>query len=384
MKLLQMIDSLRWGGTQKMQIILAKSIQPLNIDLTIVHLYQEANVHLVDELERYGARVIGFPFAHLYSPVQFVKLYNFIRKEKFDLIHAHLTYANILGSVIGWMTGTPAIASLRTADENHFNKLRTRFEKIVLEHISTRVMGNGYMVAATHQPKLRRVKIDVLPNSVELIPPLPEDERNKLRADIAGGDTSRPIILAVGRFAVSKGYPEMVEAFEIVKKEYPRAVLAIAGGGTQFDLVRRMVRERNLDDSVFLLGVRNDAMDLVSACDIYASASHFEGMPNSVMEAMAAGKPVAVTRVGDVPNIVVEGTGLVSPPHQPKELAKNIIRLLSDESLRRRLGENARSRIEKYYSPKPWVNDLMRLYSLVTPTAQPYIEKLPAKKLQEA
>ena len=114
---------------------------------------------------------------------------------------------------------------------------------------------------------------------------------------------------------------------------------------------------------VILLGVRNDVPRLLAAGDIFVSASHWEGLPVAVLEAMAVGLPVVATSVGDVPDVVVPGTGLIVPPHQPAALATTIRTLLDDPEQGRQLGMAGRAHVVRNYAIEAWADKLLKLYS---------------------
>ena len=224
MRIAQMLDTLRIGGAQKMQIFLTQSLQPLGIEVTVINLRNSANEAVVAELEGAGARVITFPFQRLFSPVSFLKLVRFLRKEKFDLLHVYLTYSNIIGSLAGWLSGAPVIASLRSANFNKENVpvIRIFLENIALKYFARRVTANGYSVAEFGKQRLGKTPIDVIVNSVDLIEPLPVLERNRLRQEITGS-AERQIILSAGRLVIQKGFLDLVEALHLIVSKYPDA-----------------------------------------------------------------------------------------------------------------------------------------------------------------
>ncbi len=377
MRVAQMIDSLNWGGAQKMQIFLVQSLRPLGIDLTVISFRQHSNSIVPAELEAAGARVVTFPFSRLFSPASFVQLVGFLRQERFDLVHAYLTYSNIIGPLAGRLSGTPVIASLRSAgvDPRYFRPRRTRLETFVLRHVAQKVTANGYAVADVGRKRLGDTHIDVIPNAVELIPPLSAERRQTLRAQLTG-DAGRPLILSVGRLALPKGFHDLLEAFANLHANFPSAALAIAGEGKLAEELQSLVIRLGLKGHVFMLGLRNDIPELLGAADFYVNSSHWEGMPVSVLEAMAAGLPVVATAVGDTPQVVAPGTGLLVPPANPQELSAAMSSLLASSELRRSLGMAAREHIQRNYSRDIWRKNLLTLYAQVVPDASEYLATL--------
>jgi len=376
MRIAQMIDSLNWGGAQKMQVFLAETLRPLGIDLTVISLRPTSNSTIPDLLKEAGAKVVIFPFMKLFTPGSFVELTRFLYQERFDLVHAHLTYSNIVGPLAGRLVGTPTIASLRSAgtDPRYFHPRRMRVEAFVLRHVATRVMGNGWEVARVGEQRSGR-SVDVLPNAIDPIPPIPAEERLVLRREILG-DPERLMVISVARLSLPKGFADLINAFDRVRRAHPQAALVIAGGGTLHEALKAQIEALGLQEHVYLLGVRNDVPHLLGAADVYVNSSHWEGLPVTVLEAMASGLPLVATTVGDTPNVVVPGTGLLVPPFQPQALADALCQLLGSAELRQQLGQAALAHIKNNYNRTAWRRNLLELYAKVTPRASEYLVKL--------
>lgn len=367
-KILQIIDLLQWGGAQKMQVFLAEQLNSHDVELTVVSLNASNGSPVPEYLRQRGARVVIFPFPKFLSIRSFFKLLDFVRREKFDLIHTHLTYANIFGTIIGRLTGTPVIASLRTAgyDPRYHRPGRQFIETVTVKYGANRIMANGHAVAELGRKRFAPREIDILVNAIDLPSPLADEERIALRRELVG-DPSRPIVISVGRLDLPKGFPDLIRSFAAVRQANPRAALVIAGDGPMSGELDALVRDLHLEGTVFLLGQRNDVPRLLEAGDLYVSSSHWEGLPVSILEAMASGLPVLATAVGDIPHVVIPETGMIIPPRQPKQMAERIIFLLSDLEKLEAMGVTARSHIQRNYSPGIWVHKLLNLYAGVCP-----------------
>jgi glycosyltransferase involved in cell wall biosynthesis len=153
------------------------------------------------------------------------------------------------------------------------------------------------------------------------------------------------VLLHVGRFAPQKNHLLLVEAFALAVKEYPAMKLWLVGDGPLKPAVEKIIVEIGLERKVLFLGIRDDVPRLLAASDLFVLSSDYEGVPLSVLEAMAAGKPVVATTVGGVPELVEDGvTGFLVPPRDPKVLAQGILRLAKDADLRQRMGKAAQER----------------------------------------
>jgi L-malate glycosyltransferase len=369
-KILQIIDLLQWGGAQKMQVFLAEQLSSHDVELTVASLNASNGSPVPEYLRQRGVRVVVFPFPKFLSLRSFWGLFNFIRREKFDLIHMHLTYANIFGTLIGRLTGTPVIASLRTAgyDPRYHRPLRQFIETVVVKYGAQRIMANGYAVAESGRKRFAPREIDVLVNAIDLPAPLSNRERRTLRSELTG-DPSRPIVISVGRLDLPKGFPDLIRSFVTVQRINPRAALVIAGDGPMDEELDALVKELHLEGTVFLLGQRNDVSRLLEAGDLYVSSSHWEGLPVSILEAMASGLPILATEVGDIPRLVVTEAGVLIPPHQPERMAEEIVSLLARPDALEKMGAAAREHIRQNYSPSMWVHKLLSLYASVYPPA---------------
>lgn len=378
MKIAQVLDTLYWGGAQKMQLFLVETLRPMGVDITVISLCDTTDSPVDVQLKELGARVVNFPFNQLFSPGSFRKLVQFVREEKFDLIHAYLTHSNIVGPLAGFLTGTPSIASLRNADfeRKGYTPQREFLETFSMRYLATRVMANGLVVADFARQRLKDKRpVDIIPNATDFIPIIPEAERLQIRREITG-DPNRPFVLSVGRLTAAKGFPDLFDAFVTVRERYPDAALVIAGGGSKEEELKRQVERLGLQKHVFLLGRRNDAPRLLASADTYVNSSHWEGTPVSVLEAMAAGLPIVATKVGESPYLLAEDSGLLVAPHQPQELAEALIALLASPEKRTQLGEAAYDRMRRYYSRETWRRSLLDLYAQITPKAKPYLAQV--------
>jgi glycosyltransferase involved in cell wall biosynthesis len=331
---------------------------------------------LVSQLEEAGVRIVDFPFPRLFSPISFIRLVKFLRQEKFDLVHAYLTYSNIVGSLAARLCGIPVVASLRNAefDQGRF-AIRTQIEGFALRHLAHRILANGNAVGLVARTRSGNTPVDIIVNAVDTIPSLLEDERNALRQELVG-DAQRPLILSVGRLTEAKGFFDLLNAFKIIHSAHAGAALVIAGGGGLRDELTVRMRELKIQNDVFLLGSRDDVHRLLAAADIYVSSSLWEGTPVSVLEAMSAGLPVVGTAVGEIPFLLDQDAGLLVPPNQPEQIAAAIISLLDSPEKRAGFGQAARTRIKENYGRKAWSRSILSLYAKFLPKANEYLAKL--------
>lgn len=377
MKIAQMIDWLILGGTQRMMINLIKKLHLLGMNITVISLRSSMETSIKQDLDALGVRLVIFPFPKLFSLRSFIDLLAFLRREKFDLIQANLTYSNIIGGLAGWLTGTPVIGSLRNVggDPRDVSVKRVLLDTFSLKYFCKRILANGFAVAEFARKRLGNVRIDVIPNAVSLISPLSSEMRKQLRTEIAL-DPERLIIFSAGRFDARKGFSVLLHAFALTHAEFPETILVLAGDGDLRKELQALIEELKIREHVVLLGFREDVQTLLASVDIYVNSSLSEGMAVSILEAMSAGLPVIATSVGDTPNVILPGMGILVSPGNSDELVAALERLLKFHELRSEMGAAARERILKNYSPESWLRKILKLYIDVTPKAETYLSNL--------
>jgi L-malate glycosyltransferase len=362
MRVLHVIDGLAYGGAEKLLVTFARQAQKQDVHMTVICLSDKRGTPVRVELESYGAMVVVLKSRKLFDLKTLREMFQIMRAGDFDVVQTHLTYANITGALIGRLAGLPVIATLHSIidDARHSHPLRARLEFWVMRYLDKRVITVGESVADTYSPILRR-ELDVIPNAVSIPDMVTSEERTNLRTELMG-DPKLLLCIAVGRLSPEKGYLDLLTAFDIVRKENPNARLVIAGDGVARSDIEAKIVELDLAGYVELLGLRSDVSYLLTVSDLYVNASLWEGLPLAHLEAMAAGLPLVVTAVGEIPRFVSEDTGLTAPPQSPTELSKAILSLLADPTRRAAMGKSARQFIIQNYSASVWFDKLTKLY----------------------
>ena len=182
--------------------------------------------------------------------------------------------------------------------------------------------------------------------------PASPEERGRLRAELAARWGAAPAGPWVGNLAAlvpHKDHDTLLAAALIVSKKRPDAVFLIAGEGPEEARLIAQIRRLILDGKAFILGQVPDPSSLLKSLDVLAHSSWGEGMGSVLLEASAAGLPIAATTAGGIPEVIEDGaTGLLCPPRDPEALARNILKLLEDKALAQRLGAAARRALPRW------------------------------------
>jgi glycosyltransferase involved in cell wall biosynthesis len=173
-------------------------------------------------------------------------------------------------------------------------------------------------------------------------------------------------LVYVGRLAQEKGLLETLQGLKLAHAQGAQARLAIAGSGPDEGRLQSLAQSLALGDDVAFIGPVFGAAKarLLASADVLVLASHGEGLPYAVLEGMAAGTAVIATRVGAMPDVIVDGVhGLFVPPHNPLAIARAIARLAADRRMLARMSEACRRRVAGSYSLERLAGDFCRLYS---------------------
>lgn len=168
-----------------------------------------------------------------------------------------------------------------------------------------------------------------------------------------------PVVLTVARLHKQKGHAFLLEASKLI----PGAIFVFAGDGPERNYLENYSKELNVQERVVFLGYRNDIPSLISECDIFVLPSLFEGLPLTILEAMAAGKPVVASDIPGVDEEVVNNvTGFLVPKENPEALALAINSLLSNPKMASEFGDAAKHRAQKEFSSEKMVESITDLY----------------------
>jgi glycosyltransferase involved in cell wall biosynthesis len=330
---------------------------------------------LLAEAEKAGFKVVRLKhMRHQLSlredPSALRELVEELRKDQFDIVHTHSAKAGVLGRLAAYRAGVPAIVHTFHGFPFHdFQFAPTRATYIAIErqlgHITDQFLAVGGAVAA--QAISLRIapteRIRTIASAIELniLPASPSNRAAARR--LMGVPESAQVVGTVGRLAPQKAPQDMVAAIESMGRS--NVLCVWVGDGPMRQEMTRLIERRGMSKNFLLLGERTDVAALLPGFDIFALASHYEGLPCSVVEAMTCGVPVVATAVNAVPEVVVPGrTGLLVPPGAPALLGRAIAYLLDHPAEGSRMSVAARNQLGERFHPEVLGRDLAETYEL--------------------
>jgi glycosyltransferase involved in cell wall biosynthesis len=270
------------------------------------------------------------------------ELYRLSRSVRPDVLHLNSSKVGILGAVAGWAARVPV--RVFTVHGWAFRAHSGwRAKAFVWAHRLTRSLTTSVICVSNAERSLGLAartcigeRTVVIANAVPIRPVSARDPSHHV------------VIVTVTRLRPPKDTLTLVRALQIVAPHLHHAL--IVGDGPDRSLISAAIAEAGLTDRVELLGDRSDVPNLLARSDIFVLATHSEGMPLALLEAMAEGLPVVASAVGGMPEIIQDGkNGLLVPAGNPVALARALHRLMMDADLRSRLGSAARRTIAEHY-----------------------------------
>jgi glycosyltransferase involved in cell wall biosynthesis len=288
------------------------------------------------------------------------RLYRLFRQWKVRVVHTHHFNQLFYGVLGARLAGARVIHTEHSVECYKRPRLRVALRLLSLLCHTVTVIGRD-------GERTLRARVGIPARKLRLIRAgvgLPEQSESRADARAAMGlsDSDR-VVAIVARLSPEKNHRLLLSAFATVARELPAARLLIAGDGPERDAVAREVARLSLTDRVQLLGVRRDVARILTASDLFVLCSDREGLPIAVLEAMAAGRPVVATAVGDLPSVVRDGEGgLIVPPGDPGALANAMSAILSEPARAAAMGARGRQLVERTYGVGPMLDKLQNLY----------------------
>lgn len=361
------IDNMNVGGTELNAIRTAERLDPTRFELSVVCLRPDGPLR--ERYERAGIPVIALPTGRLYSPraiAQGLRLARHLRASRTQIVHCHDAYTSIFATVFARLAGVPAvIASRRTWKSPHLGRgfwLTSRYAY----RLANVVLANSPAVAALvrRENRLPDSHVAVVPNFAdrEAFAPLGDAQRIALRRELGIPDDALTVGV-IARLTPVKDHATLLRAVARLAARVPRLHVVLVGDGPARGALEAQAAAAGLAHRVHFAGMRPNTPNLHGLFDVSALTSVTEAFPNSIVEAMAAGRPVVATRVGgNVDAVREDATGFLVPVGDDAELAAALGRLLDDAALRSRLGAEAARVAREVYDADRVIGSLTALY----------------------
>ncbi len=334
----QVASQLVHHGHHVMVVTLGRQDWPRSeiLDGVYIHRFQSTRLNRVTGLEL------------TVSLESFRKMTSTIEGFAPDIVNAHHQFFTTTPAALSAAEklGIPSVLTLHIAGLDDFGGWRGAISRIYEAALARRLVARADALVAVSQAVAAATDlrpgqaIEVIPNGVDLVRFRPGDPKT--------GDPVRFVF--VGRLIANKGPDVVLEAFRVVNGRAANTRLTFVGDGPMLPVLERTVRAHRLGDVVEFLGMREDVADILRQAHVFVRPSAIEGMPLTILEAMASGLPVIATDVGGVTEIVTHGTtGLVVAPGSATPVVDAMLQLM-DSQRRHEMGAAALERVQDEFN----------------------------------
>jgi len=359
------------GGSERHLLSLLPELERRGIHTQMVVLRTGDGDRFVDAMRAADVDTLAVHGGGHVQPGLVPILVSKIRHFRPDVVHTHLVDADVYGQLAARLARVPAVSSVhgtpafygrepyRTAGRVAGRLARRRIA--ISRHVA------AFLVAGRLAPPSR---IRVVPYGIALDEPVDGEDAARAATRARFGWTDREFVVGiVGRLIPGKGHDRLVRAVARASAAHPELRLLVVGDGpTRADL-EALIRDEAATERVELIGFVDDVRPYVAACDVIAVPTEptlSEGFGLTALEGMAAAKPVLVTRVGSLPEVVVDGsTGVVVEPSSTQALADALVDLADDPARGAALGKAGRARAEQEYGLQRMVDETIAVYEEV-------------------
>lgn len=367
---LVLVDAFRMGGAETLLAPMIVASRDTDVRMDVMSVLSEApnSEKTMKILSDEGIATRSLGIRRTLDPLGVPRLASVIRREGYDVVHAHLELAMTLAVPAAALARRPAVCTFHHVMRPLTGRAAGR-ERLAVETAtrSRRVLfvseASRHSFQQAYRPRHMPANWEVMHNGIDLTNFTPGEGDPAIRAQLSGGRTG-PLVVLSAAFRDFKGIPVAIKAWPAVRQRFPDAVLSLVGGGELESDLRRLVADEGLGDAVVFAGVRTDMPEVYRCADVVLLPSLYgENLPTVLIEASATGRAVAASRIGGIPDIVIDNTtGLLFESGSEQGLADAVCRLLGDAELRQQLGAAARDRASDEFSATAWVARLRSTY----------------------
>lgn len=371
-KVLHLIDSGGLYGAEKMLLTLVSQQLAMGLSPMIL---SAGELDVGDKAIEIEARRLGLPVHPWrmrpgFNPSEALRILRWAQAEGYELLHSHGYKFNVLmGMWPAFMRRLPMVATLHGyVKAARYTKawLYEALDRLVLRRLNRIVVVSEAMRFDIPPGIARSSLLTVIPNGLDTeslresaSTPLPEDLQTFI-------DNHHPVLLGVGRLSHEKGFERLVGALSMLKSRFPGIGLMLIGEGRERQALTDQIVAEGLQQQVIMPGYCNTVPALMAASDVLCMPSRTEGLPISLLEAMALELPVVASNVGEIGAVLGNDFGgYLVDATESASVAKSIVECLSDEAERGKRVAWARSRVERDFSGEAMFRSYMAIYEQV-------------------
>lgn len=359
-KILYLFDALNRGGAETSTLEIVSRLKKW--EPFVISIYK--GTELREDFEKIGIKVFSLNINSKFLILSTTrKIQNLIDQEKPDLIHSNLFMADQFARYLGQKNDIPVINSFvndsYSAERKELlsskQKLSLKIYQFVDRLLASRVTVFMSLTKAIINNNAKALGIDA--SKVEIIHRGRNFNELREKVDFETVENIKkvygpgPIILTISRLLIRKGYLESIRAFKIMLHKYPEAKYIIAGWGHDRTIFESLIRELNLEKSVYLLGNRSDVASLLKAADLFLFPSHYEGQGGALIEAMLMEKQIVATKIPVLEESVKDNfSAKLFKYRDINDMSEKILWALDNQDIMNKYAINARKEAEDRFN----------------------------------
>ena len=300
-----------------------------------------------------------------------IRLYRFIKRNKFQIVNTHTAKAGFVGRFAAWLAGVPCI--IHTAHGLTVHEYQTNFKNLIYTFLERWIAKRtSFFIAVTEKVKKELInqkiaspeKITVIHNGIDLLFFSPElvklNKTDELR-HIWGADNNTVIIGTLSRIVPHKGLEDLIDAFGIICNQRENIQLIIAGDGELKETLQARAKNLDISEKINWLGWQTGIPEVLSCFDIFSLPTLREGFGYVFLEAQAMGVPVVTSKIEPLTE-TLGFSALLVPPQSPNQLAEALLKLIDSETFRKELRIKGIENVRQHFDQQNQCNEIVSFY----------------------
>lgn len=360
-RLLQIASSSHIGGAEQLMLNAIRYADPARFVPFLLSLTGQGP--LARLAEQAGTRGHNWALKEVADPRLLRRMQLYLRRHPFHIVQCYGLRAELLTRWVAHGARLPLVSSIVSID-THRGPVARFLDRATWDGVTLWMSTSR----AAARAKIEREgvpagRVFVVPTGIPDRPVADPAARAKARAKLGVAEDAGPVLAIVANVREAKGYPDLIDAVARLREKRPGIVCLCAGRDDSEGRIPALAEERGVGGNMRWLGFRPDAPLAYDAADLAVLASHREGMPHSLIEAIRAGRATVATDVGGVSEVVRhEREGLLVPARDPAALAAAIDRALTDSAARAAWAASARARYEESFGVELMVERMTEVY----------------------
>ncbi len=368
LKILQLISSAGFFGAENVLLELSYELKNLGHSVTagIFQNLHNPNLELLQNAKEHGIDTHVFRCSGKADLKTVSSIASFVRENSFDIVHSHGYKSNIYAVLSNLRNKKPIVATCHNWIVTGGKMgIYTMLDKMFLKSFDAVVPVSTNVRELLLKAGVNKDRVFLIENGINIRRFGPLTVQEELRSRLFKG--SGTVIGTVGRLTGEKGHTYLLKAARKVLDKHSDCFFLIVGDGALRGSLEDEARRLGLSERTVFAGKRSDIPALLSVMDIFALPSLTEGQPMALLEAMASGKPIVATSVGDIPTILKNGEiGRVVSPGDPNALADAILTYINDRLMAQKCAEGALTEAVMKYSSARMAEQYLRVYDSLT------------------